>query len=72
MHSLPAPDPLPVAGVAFIAIDDIGRAFRFAMRNQGRQDRGDFEKSEGRHRGYTALEAARSITSSAVLGGSFS
>src|SRR5688500_6557670 len=38
MHPFPAPDPLPVADVALIAVDNVGRAFGFAMRHQCRQD----------------------------------
>ena len=42
MHPFPATDPFPVARIALIAVDDVGRTFRFTVRHQRREDRGSF------------------------------
>src|SRR4030067_3150242 len=41
VHAFPAPPPLPVAGVALAALDDVGRALGLLVGDQGRQDGGD-------------------------------
>ena len=42
MQTLPASDPFPIAGIAFVPHDELRGAFRFMMSYQRGEDRRDF------------------------------
>src|SRR3972149_8753630 len=66
LHPFPTADPFPVAGIPFVALNNVGGALCLLMGNQGGKDGGDlwqgvFALLRGLHLG-TLLEKAGIIT----------